>query len=148
MDTISGSFFVLLALVLYYMIPYQIPEGRQAPGPRFLPTIIVVLIGILGLIVLVQSLKNPSADEEKIGINTRVLIPCLIFSAYAVFLKYTGFFLTSFLALFFLMWHSEVKHFSTIIIISILIPLGLIFFAQNVLEVILPFGDWFYFLLN
>ncbi len=52
-DRVSGAALLLLSLV-YYFQARGLPSGRNEPGPVFFPTLLSVVLLILGLVILVR----------------------------------------------------------------------------------------------
>lgn len=59
-DTISGGALLGLAL-LYFRAAWNLPAGRDEPGPGFLPILLSFSLALVALWILIRGLKNAAA---------------------------------------------------------------------------------------
>jgi len=108
-NRISGIFFFILGLLIWYFIPYQIeaPELTKM-GPRFFPRVISIILMVTSMALFLESfvknkkelkIKNNEAKKEIFNINVKeeaniVLLFILMFT-YAYLLPVLGFIFSS-----------------------------------------------------
>lgn len=60
-----GSLFVAAALglftiyIVYGIFTMEVPESAQAPGPKLYPTILAIASGVLTVVLIIDTLRNP-----------------------------------------------------------------------------------------
>ena len=149
-----GLFFVGVSLFNhFYVIPNQIfvPQQASFPGlsPAFYPKILTILLGFLGIVLAVQSLRSSYMKEERseqvIGITafSRYISVIALSALYVYFIDLAGWLSTTIVILFVLMRLYGSKRWFLIFTLSIIVPLILFLFFEKIALVRLPRGFLF-----
>lgn len=82
---------ILAAIGVYLaigIVTMEVPEGANAPGPQFFPTLITVAIFILAVLLAVQTLRHPehvAAPSTEYRFHTDWKALGLVFAAFLAF---------------------------------------------------------------
>lgn len=152
-DLYLGIFFLILAIAIWVLIPFQIKVGGYtAMGPRFFPKVITIILAIVSTSLIATSLikykkeikeTNDKIDEttktEKLNLRdeTRALLIFCLMLLYAFLMTRIGYILSSLLvvgAIVFILgsrkWYHYVIFASSVFVIY--------FVFKNFLYVFLP----------
>ena len=141
-DQISGIVFVLIAL----LVPWEnraYPLGTlSAPGPGYLPLVLAVALGALGLIVILGGRASPLLNAIDWTESRRAFVLLVACSVAAFALDNLGYRLTMIVLLVFMLGVIERKR----PLPTLLVALGFAFISYYVfatlLKVQLPSGPW------
>ncbi|MCG8485775.1 MAG: hypothetical protein MJA31_20885, partial [Clostridia bacterium] len=92
----GGVLFVVLGIVLWLLVPSQIPEPLiETPGiaPRLVPRLVIGIMFLGGLTLIIQSLvfKKEKIVEVHLKYEKTALIVSLIMGVYALLVYLVGF---------------------------------------------------------
>jgi len=154
-----GIGLVALSLILYFVL---IPQGISEPSklssiamsPRFWPSVIAAMLGLAGLVVIVQqlasrsrlgaaTLASPEEHEDPTGAKGRWIkaIACMVWSfVYYASIPYVGVVAASFATLLFLTWMGGERRIVLMLLLAVLLPSLLYYFFNYVAHVSLPLG--------
>ncbi len=154
-----GIGLVALSLILYFvLIPRGISEPSKlssiAMSPRFWPSVIASMLGLAGLVVIVQQLTSrsqlgvatqatPEEHEASTGAKTRWIkaIACMVWSfVYYAAIPYVGVVAASVATLLFLTWMGGERRIVLMSLLAVLLPSLLYYFFNYVANVSLPLG--------
>ena len=89
---ISGIFFIILTIVLYY-------EANQlSPFASVFPYAITSVLLLLSILLIIRSIKINFKIETETVDTLKIVLLCIVFFAWIYFLERTGFILTSLIA--------------------------------------------------
>ena len=67
-DIAWGVFFLCFAIVVWLIVPYQIPDsGRTVMGPRFFPRVISIIMGFVSIGLIISNLLKHHREKDKAG---------------------------------------------------------------------------------
>jgi len=144
-EHIGSSIFVLAASGA----GFAYAMSRQAPSdliidPYFMPSIVLGLMFLLGLVRLYIGLKMPKTDEKStlLRIPKKSLLSIVFIGLYAFLLDSIGFIITTFVFTMAEMYilQEEKKNWKMMIIIALVCSVGLYLMFSKVFTVMLPTG--------
>ena len=124
-DWVSALFWILVAIsICFGSVRLDLGELHK-PGPGFFSFVAGAILGILSLIVFVQSFKSVPGDEKKpfwLNPQRRIKMVCLVLALilYAIGMNYVGFFLSTLLFLGFLLKSIDPQRWSVVLAVSVL----------------------------
>lgn len=135
------------ALMLYQVYTLEFPVFLDDPGPKLMPGIVGVLLVVCGLGHLLWP-KAKGKVEKKAPLNkaakTKILYVGIAVIVYVLLMEFTGYILSTFLFLTFMIWFlSENKNKLSFVksgIVSIMITLAVYFIFEQLIGIILPEG--------
>ena len=151
LNRLLGIFFLIVGVLSYFVL---IPKGIVVPksiqhfttSPAFWPSIIIVIISIMGLLLMLQKDSTNDADEaieESTSWKTRtprlLIILAMLFAFYFSIEKF-GMVVPAILLIFILMLFAGFRRWSLIFLFSILVPIVLYFFFTHVANIPIPLG--------
>lgn len=122
-DTISGLFFIAIALVMGVMahgLPTTTTEGFA--GPSFMPTLLSICLGICGAVIIAQSQRIPLSVRmhgwagADLSSAIRIAVVAGATAIYNLLLDPVGYLLVTLAYLLFLLWYLKVSWKANIII--------------------------------
>lgn len=143
-NVVGGIIFLILAMILWYLIPSQIPVTTDAViTSRSFPKLIVVVMFFSSLFILVNDLikiaRKLPVQEVEVNLKEegRAVITCVLLILYAVLLNIIGFLFASIVyccAMLAFFKCKNWKYYLTVIIICTLVT----YIFKNILLVQLP----------
>lgn len=148
----QGLFLVVFALFFIAVTPAQIDlyEGSDALSPRFIPYIVLTIIGFFGIILILQSFKKENVEtqqenESEEGKGQKSLRDLLIFIGVCIFIllasEFIGYTFAAIIALIATLIAFKVRPLYKVILIGVIVPI-LIELLYRALEIYLPLGFW------
>ena len=141
-DFCSSLFFLFLSFVVFFESTRLKFGTYSNPGPGFFPLVSGLILGVLSLLVLVQSfhlpLRNPETMKEYHPFKVAVTITSLVL--YASLMELTGFLIVTFL---FTLWLLRVvgrKQWSTCLLGAVIISVGCEVVFNIIFQANLPKG--------
>jgi len=140
---LGAGFASFCLFLLVFLIPYQV--GSLLDSDALMPVAVTILILLLSVLMMIKSVGQPNTETEDHGSEHRrpalsLWIVITIMVIYAWLLEWTGFLLTSCIAMVILFRVYGVKQYFRIIVIT-LITLGLLYFSfEKLLFAPLPVG--------
>lgn len=117
-------------------------SNNEFYGPDFFPKIITISMMILGGHMLVKSLLTLKNSKESFKFNQQTALKILLFillmAGYFLLFFIVGFIISSIIFLLFAQWIFGVKNKLTIIIVSVLVPIGLYLFFTQLFNIPIP----------
>ena len=144
-DRMSALFWILVAIgVCFGSVRLDLGELHK-PGPGFFSLLAGAILGILSLIVFVQSFKSVPGDEKKpfwVNPKRKIKMAYLVMALilYAIGMNYVGFFFSTLLFLGFLLRSIDPQRWSVVLTVSILATVISYAIFQYWLDVQLPTG--------
>jgi putative tricarboxylic transport membrane protein len=144
-DRMSTLFWTVLAVgICFGSVRLDLGELHK-PGPGFFSFLAGAILGILSLIVFVQSFKSAPGDEKKpfwLNPQRRIKMAYLVVALilYAIGMNYIGFFFSTLLFLGFLLRSIDSQRWSVVLTVSILATIISYGIFQYWLDVQLPTG--------
>lgn len=143
---LGAGFASFCIFLLFFLIPNQV--GSLTETDSFMPVTVTIFILLLSVLIIIKSLDRPDTPPE--GRSNEHKSPTLslwlviaVMVIYAWLLEWTGFLLTSCIAMIVLFVVYGVKHYFRVILIT-LITLGLLYFSfEKLLYAPLPAGRLF-----
>ncbi len=145
LDLASGAFWLLFSIVAV-LESYRLHLGSwQKPGSGFLPFVAACFLGVLSLILFLQSLAAWKKTTQKEGWLpskgwTKAAFVLLLLLGYALGLERLGFLMTTFLFLFLLLKSIEPQTWGKTILFSLLVSFLSYVLFQTWLKAQLPAG--------
>ncbi|WP_246603009.1 tripartite tricarboxylate transporter TctB family protein [Sporosarcina aquimarina] len=129
---------------LFYYLTLDFPKLNTADtGAAFLPRIYCGLLILFGIILLIQGIRDHSKNEESSQTVRYALISMVIVLAYILVIPYIGFYVSTALTIFSLLFFSKVRKAVTLVSV----PLGAVLFVflvfEKLLKVSIPMGSLF-----
>lgn len=148
-DALLGVIFIALAVVLYVGAAQLPPNLLGGMGPDFMPKVVAIGMGILGILQLVSGIRQPAAESSQ-GEDTedgpeywRVGLTVLCFGIYVFSMQAVGFLVCSAIYLFaqmMILSPREKRNPLRFAIIAVLFTVAAYFIFRNGLNVMLPRG--------
>lgn len=150
-NQITGIFVLIFGLLAYFvLIPYgiKVPKNIElvSTSPAFWPSIIAVVIAIMGGVLIIPDKSNSVADEDVvIGTpwSTRLprllVVGVLLFGFYFV-IDRLGMVVPSMVLIFTLMVFSGYRRWGLMVLFSLLVPIILYVFFVYVANIPIPLG--------
>jgi hypothetical protein len=152
-DVIIGGVLLIFCLVVYLIIPIQIPELRRYDAsmglsPAVFPKLAVFLITGFSIVLVVYGLRSKGDAPKdrsisKGGARARMIVTFGVLVAYVFLIDIFGWLAVTPLALAFLMWYFGERNWLLILPLAILITAGLFAFFRYIMYIILPEGIFF-----
>ncbi len=149
-DCWIGLSFVLFSLVLYFgIIPREVESSGTLAGlqPAFMPNIVAVFLGLVGLALIVGNPSREKSQDEEITWGglfcPSVWISLGVLFFYPFGAERLGYIVTSVAVLFFFLIYFGCRHKGLMVALSLGVPLGLYWFFAKVMLVMLPRGLFF-----
>jgi len=153
-NVIIGGVLLVFCVVIYLIIPLQVPELRRYDAsmglsPAVFPKLAVILIAAFSLGLLLTGLRSQdiAPAEKQPGLYkegaTRVITTFIILVAYVYSIDIFGYLVMTPLALVLLMRYFGQKNWFLILSLAILITAGLYVFFRYIMYIILPEGVFF-----
>jgi len=141
-DRVAGLALLLLALVTAFETR-RLPLGSlHNPGPGYMPMLLAVILGGLGLLVALRGATSPSLESLR-WLEIRHAIAILGGCAFAALaLERLGYRLTVLILVAFLLGWMERKHLLVTTAMAVGLSLGSFYLFSNLLRVPLPRGPW------
>ena len=141
-DRVAGTALVLLAVVTAWETR-RLPLGTlHNPGPGYMPLLLAIILGALGVVVVLRGGSSPSLAELR-WLEARHAAAILIGCAFAAFaLEWLGYRLTVVVLLMFLLGAMERKRPAVVAAVALGLSFGSFFLFSNLLKVPLPRGPW------
>lgn len=150
-EALLGAIFVALAIVLYVGASKLPPNLLGGVGPDFMPKVVAIGTGILGVLQLVSGIRQAGtaaeAREEDEGEDRpeywRVALTVLAFGIYVFSMSKVGFIVCSAIYLFaqiLILSPKEKRNILQFAIISVVFTVAVYFIFRNGLNVMLPRG--------
>lgn len=141
-DRVSGVVLIALALGVIWE-SQKLPLGTfHNPGPGYMPTVLALVLGGLGVVIVVFGGDSVSFGALGWGEGKHALAILGACAFAAVALERIGYRLTTLLILLFLLWAVERKRPATVVALSLALSLGSYYLFYNLLKVQLPRGPW------
>lgn len=143
-DKIAGLAFIALAAGIYVVsADFPTVPGMPEPGPAFFPRVIAGLIGVLGVVLIVESVRNGEAHSHRIDRRGVVRIggATLLLVGYVAVMPYLGFVVDTALFLVVFMWFSGVRSPVATLVVAVGVPVVLHYVFVSFLHVPLPEGS-------
>ena len=141
-DRVAGSALVLLAVITAWETR-RLPLGTlHNPGPGFMPVLLALILGALGIVVVLRGGSSPRLAElrwPEARHSAAILIGCAV-AAFA--LERLGYRLTVIVLLAFLLGVMERKRPAVVAAVALGLSFGSFFLFSNLLRVPLPRGPW------
>ncbi|MGQ0662995.1 MAG: tripartite tricarboxylate transporter TctB family protein [Pseudomonadota bacterium] len=141
-DRIAGSVLLLLALGIAWQTR-DLPLGSLTePGPAYMPLLVAILLGALGVAVALTGGRSPSLGSMRwpeSGHAAMILLACAFA---AVALERLGYRLTTIALLVFLVGVVERKPPAIVAALALGLSMGSFFLFSDLLRVPLPRGPW------
>lgn len=138
-DTVASLLLVVLAILVYHWAA-DFPQGKgETLGPDFFPKVLAVAVGLLAMLMMVESLlmkKKPETETRRNYLLTAFVAALLL--AYVLILPGAGFVASTTLFLTASVYTLRRKHFLMIALISLLFTVSIFFAFKMVLKVPLP----------
>lgn len=140
---LGAGFASFCVFLLVFLIPNQI--GSLTDSDALMPVAVTILILLLSVLMMIKSVDQPNTETEDHGSEHRtsalsLWVVIAIMVIYAWLLEWTGFLLTSFIAMVILFMVYGVRQYFRILLIT-LITLGLLYFSfEKLLIAPLPVG--------
>jgi|SRR5690554_6931991 len=157
-DLILSAFLIIVSIVCYYLVPYQVPQRRNYGSipftPDLFPRIVMVITVILAVFLvsstLSQYLKTKSTEsaagaEEELESDIRLdklLLVILILFAYVFCIDAIGYLITTLMFLAVLMYVLENRNYIALISTSIITTALTFYVFRYLMMVPLPPGIW------
>jgi len=141
-DRVSGVALIALALGVIWE-SQKLPLGTfHNPGPGYVPTLLAIVLGGLGIVIVVGGGDSGSfrALGWGEGKHALAILGACAFAALA--LERIGYRLTTLVILLFLLWAVEGKRPVTVVTLSLALSLGSYYLFHNLLRVQLPRSPW------
>jgi hypothetical protein len=152
-DVIIGGVLLIFCLVVYLIIPIQVPELRRYDAsmglsPAVFPKLAVFLIAGFSVVLVVFALRSKDVafkDRRFLewGARARIIVTFGVLIAYVFLIDIFGYLVVTPLALAFLMWYFGERNWLLILPLAILITAGLFAFFRYIMYIILPEGIFF-----
>ena len=143
-NIVGGAIFLILSMILWYLIPSQIPtNGDAVITSRSFPKLIVLLMFFSSLFIFVSDLikvmrKQPVQEVEvKLAEEGRAVIVCLLLIAYAFLLNIIGFMFASIIYCYSMLAFFKSKNWKYYLIVTV-ICVAVTYIFKNILLVQLP----------
>jgi len=151
----QGLFLVVFALFFIAVTPSQIDlyEGSDALSPRLIPYFVLTMLGILGIVLILQSFRKSKtetqdkavSDQSEEGKGETSFRDLMIFIGVCIFIlltaEFLGYTFAAIIALIATLIAFKVKPLYKVIIIGVIVPI-LIELLYRALEIYLPLGFW------
>jgi hypothetical protein len=140
---LGAGFASFCIFLLVFLIPNQV--GSLTDSDALMPVIVTIIILLLSVLMMIKSIGQPDSELEDHGNENRMptlslWIVITIMVIYSWMLEWTGFLLTSCVAMVVLFMVYGVKQYFRILLITI-ITLGLLYFSfEKLLYAPLPVG--------
>ncbi len=148
-DAISGVFFILFAGLIFYLTKdFRLMPGQNY-GASFFPRTIASAMGLLGLVMVFQGVRDRGAApwvqaldwvaSPRHVANFSLVIVVLIF--YILFSDWLGFLIAGFVSILsLLIWLRGPQYWLKSLMLSVICVIALQYFFGEVLRVPLPWG--------
>jgi putative tricarboxylic transport membrane protein len=139
-DRIGGIALFLLAGYVAFETRVLPLGSHQVPGPGYLPLLLAVVLGVLGLLLIFLKRSAPSFRSLKWpeGLHALVLVACCFFATFAI--EVLGYRVTMIIVLGFLFGVLERMKIWWVLGLTLGLSFGSYYIFNNVLMVILPRG--------
>lgn len=154
-NTIIGLGILILAGVLYYLIPSQIAmieTSKEYARPSFYPRIIILLMAIIALVYILTSFiqehkqdasfSSPADPDEETSAHSgwRTFLTVIIMAAYISLISVVGFFIATPFGLAALMLHMGNRRPVALIGTCLVTPIVIYIIFERLLMIYLPRG--------
>lgn len=141
-DRVSGIALILLALGVIWEAQ-KLPLGTlHNPGPGYMPTLLALVLGGLGIVIVVSWGNSPAFRSLGWGEGKHALAILGACAFAALALERIGYRLTTLLILLFILALVERKRALVVAALSVGLSLGSFYVFYNLLKVQLPRGPW------
>lgn len=144
-EQVSGGMLGVFSLILYFgLIPWQIGDVKVAGvTPRFLPEMLALFMLLLSVLLIINGYgKRNKPDQKFYSFAPRetalVIKSLLVISLYIILLEWSGYLLTTILALGSLMYMYGQRKKKVLLPVSIGLPIVIYLFFTKVLQIVLP----------
>ncbi len=143
-NIVGGAIFIILSMILWYLIPSQIPINSDGIiTSRSFPRLIVLLMFFSSLFIFVSDIiklvsKRP-VNEVEVNLKEegRAAVVCVLLVAYAFLLNKIGFMIASIVYCYSMLIFFKCKNWKYYIIVTI-ICMAVTYIFKNILLVQLP----------
>jgi len=154
-NRLTGIFFLLFGVLSYFVL---VPKGIVVPknighittSPAFWPSIISIIIGLMGVLLMLPEKITSSVDEDssdddekrtpwKTRIPRLLVVLALLFAFYYS-IESLGMVVPAMLLIFILMVYSGYRRWGLIVFLSALVPIILYIFFVHVANIPIPLG--------
>ena len=143
-NIVGGAIFIILSMILWYLIPSQIPINSDGIiTSRSFPRLIVLLMFFSSLFIFVSDIiklisKHP-VNEVEVNLKEegRATVVCVLLIAYAFLLNKIGFMIASIAYCYSMLMFFKCKNWKYYIIVTI-ICMAVTYIFKNILLVQLP----------
>jgi putative tricarboxylic transport membrane protein len=141
-DRIGGIALFLMAGFVAFETRVLPLGTHQVPGPGYLPLLLALILGVLGLCLIFTKKKAPPFRSLKWpeGLHALALVACCFFATFAI--DALGYRVTMILVLGFLFGVMERMKVWWVLLLTLGLSWGSYYIFNNVLMVILPRGGW------
>ncbi|MCF2625046.1 tripartite tricarboxylate transporter TctB family protein [Fusobacterium perfoetens] len=143
-NIVGGAIFIILSMILWYLIPSQIPINSDGIiTSRSFPRLIVLLMFFSSLFIFVSDIiklisKRPVSEVEvNLKEEGRAAVVCVLLVAYAFLLNKIGFMIASIVYCYSMLIFFKCKNWKYYIIVTI-ICMAVTYIFKNILLVQLP----------
>ncbi len=142
-------FCVSVYFILIPTIPLGVDTGEEVGlfSPRVFPKFIVIIIAGLSVMLGFSTVKKGPFDSSESGENVEAFLNAgailLVGFTYIYLLEWVGYYISTPLILFFLLWFFGARSWIKMIIATILTTTVLSLFFGKVLKVMIPAGNLF-----
>lgn len=141
-NIIGGTLTILIAALFFYQT-YSFPHSSiQLTGPEFMPRVYCMIMIILGVILIISSIKQGEDIEEKQSMIYSI-IAMAITGVYVFMIPISGFYLTTAVLLIVLLLFAKVRSIVTLLSVPAGVLLFIFFFFERMLNVNVPLGSLF-----
>lgn len=141
-DRVSGIALILLALGVTWEA-HKLPLGTlHNPGPGYMPTLLALVLGGLGIVIVVSGGNSPAFRSLGWGEGKHALAILGACAFAALALERIGYRLTTLLILLFVLGVVERKRPLAVTALSLGLSLGSFYVFYNLLRVQLPRSPW------
>ncbi|NEU30191.1 tripartite tricarboxylate transporter TctB family protein [bacterium LRH843] len=137
----SGLVVILIAAIFYSMTLSFPVQAVEETGPAFIPRIYSGILIFLGILLVIQSLREKN-ELERVNMMTISLVIGLVF-VYVFFIQFIGFYIATFLFLVTFLWFMKVRKMAVLLGVPISVMLVVFIFFQKILVVPIPLGSLF-----
>lgn len=143
-NIVGGAIFLILSMILWYLIPSQIPiNGDAVITSRSFPKLIVLLMFFSSLFIFVSDIlkmisKRP-VNEVEVNIKEegKAAVVCVLLVLYAFLLDKIGFMIASIIYCYLMLLFFKCKNWKYYLIVTI-ICVAVTYIFKNILLVQLP----------
>jgi ABC-type Fe3+-siderophore transport system permease subunit len=145
-NLINGFIYLGLALFMVFE-SFRLELGEvRSPGAGFFPFLTAIPLGVLAIILILNAVSK-SVGKEEVNWPTKknrrkIIMTLSALAVYTLCLSYLGYFMSTFILLFWLLKGIEPQKWSTAFLIAVISVVATYFIFGQWLDVPLPEGFW------